>query len=299
MSGIINIGIASRLSLMIAAAGMQFFLCHGLTAQTPNYFPHAVGDTWEYEEYDPSNGSTSFWRSKLVEATQRYDGKYELRYDNNLHPSYLYDSTGYLYHYSAGVLLMNFNATPGESWGYDFAPRILDSIYYSDALGLTKRIWEYSEWTVATDSTKSASVKYAEGFGLISVIPTAWWEKRRVLRGALISGINYGVTLEAENVSSRNLGTHSLGQNFPNPFSTYTHIPILCDGGEAEFALEVLDGLGRRVRSFVVQHSGVSKQTVLWDGLDELGRTVPDGLYHCVLFGQGSVEVLELIKLNR
>jgi hypothetical protein len=302
MSGIINIGVASRLSLMIAAAGMQFFLCHGLTAQTPNYFPHAVGDTWEYLEYDPSTGSSEVWLTTLTARELQSGGRYALWFDGNLHPTYLYDTTGFIYPYAApNLLLMNFNAQPGDRWGVDDSPTILDSVYFGEVFGETRRIWEISHWwDNAQGMTKLSVTAYAEGLGKLFSYPIPPQPATQsILRGAIINGISYGRPLAAENPPLPPPTPRSMGQNFPNPFSLMTQIPIHFGTGDTEFTLEVCDGLGRRVRSFSVQHNGKGKQIVLWDGLDSTGRLLPDGIYHALLFGNGKVEVLVVIKSGR
>lgn len=285
---------------------MVFIACPAqeISAQTPNYFPHAVGDTWEYEWHDleiPPQPS-SIWRKKITSNTVRADGMYELCFGNAVKPYYLYDSTGYLYS-SDDTLLMNFRALPGEfcgrgGWGWYYT-YVLDSVYYGEVFGQIRRIWVSTGWV---GSTPEDVHYYAEGIGefysrAVFLSPENHGETN--LRGAIIDGVQYGATLSLEDRSSVASRHNILGQNYPNPFSSSTRIPLHFDTGEAAFMLEVYDGLGRCVRTYSVLHDGTDNRVVLWDGRDAVGRPLPDGIYHARVFGNGKAEGRMLVKSGR
>ena len=71
---------------------------------------------------------------------------------------------------------------------------------------------------------------------------------------------------------------HALLQNQPNPFATLTKIPFAL-AKESQVRLEILDVQGRLVRTLLDEklRGGVHSQE--WDGRDELGAQVPNGLY--------------------
>lgn len=72
--------------------------------------------------------------------------------------------------------------------------------------------------------------------------------------------------------------TPSLAQNFPNPFRLTTTIQYQLDQ-RSHVSLVVYDALGREVRSLVDDTQLPGTFTVVWDGHDDAGRSVPSGMY--------------------
>lgn len=70
----------------------------------------------------------------------------------------------------------------------------------------------------------------------------------------------------------------ALSQNFPNPFNPETTIrfdlPV-----ESQVRLELFDVLGQRVRTLVAGQLSAGGQRVVWDGRDEDGLAVGNGVY--------------------
>ena len=70
----------------------------------------------------------------------------------------------------------------------------------------------------------------------------------------------------------------ALSQNFPNPFNPETTIrfdlPV-----DAEVRLELFDVLGQRVRTLASGWLSAGGQRVVWDGRDEAGSAVGNGVY--------------------
>jgi len=70
----------------------------------------------------------------------------------------------------------------------------------------------------------------------------------------------------------------ALLQNYPNPFNPETKIRY--DVGKQEFVrIEVIDMLGRRVRTLVNSDHQAGRYTVTWDGRDDEGVEVSSGAY--------------------
>jgi hypothetical protein len=69
-----------------------------------------------------------------------------------------------------------------------------------------------------------------------------------------------------------------LHQSFPNPFVTDAtieyHIP-----GEGNVILSVYSIAGKVVRQLVHKHQHRGNHRVLWNGMDEMGIRVPEGIY--------------------
>ena len=71
---------------------------------------------------------------------------------------------------------------------------------------------------------------------------------------------------------------YSLGRNFPNPFNPLTTIAYALPRG-SWVHLEVFNLAGRRTKSLVDGWADAGEYTIDWDGRDDLGHTVPSGIY--------------------
>ncbi len=89
-----------------------------------------------------------------------------------------------------------------------------------------------------------------------------------------------GTGLAEENSTS--IASQSLDQNYPNPFNPNTTIQFRVDK-TANVRLEIFDQLGRRVRMMLDEEKTPGRYGVTWDGKDDLGKTVPSGVYYCRL----------------
>lgn len=87
-----------------------------------------------------------------------------------------------------------------------------------------------------------------------------------------------------------------LFQNQPNPFSPETRIGFdLPAGGDIE--LSVYSPEGRLVRKLVAGEREAGAHTVVWDGLDDDGRSAGSGVYFYKLRAPGVVESRQMILL--
>jgi hypothetical protein len=69
-----------------------------------------------------------------------------------------------------------------------------------------------------------------------------------------------------------------LEQNYPNPFNPETQIAYqIATGGFT--SLSIYDLLGREIKTLVSEDQPSGYYTVSWNGKDELGNTVPSGIY--------------------
>jgi hypothetical protein len=88
-----------------------------------------------------------------------------------------------------------------------------------------------------------------------------------------------------------------LGASSPNPFAVATWIPLsLAAAGEAELA--ILDVTGRRVATPLEAHLGAGTHQVPWDGTDEAGRELANGVYFYRL-SVGGESVTRKLVLSR
>jgi uncharacterized protein (TIGR02145 family) len=90
---------------------------------------------------------------------------------------------------------------------------------------------------------------------------------------------------------SLNPGGFSLMQNYPNPFNPSTVIEYELSK-TATIRIEILDILGRKIRTLFNGYQPSGTGRMVWNGTDDLGRGVPAGVYICSLFTEG-------IRINR
>jgi hypothetical protein len=99
--------------------------------------------------------------------------------------------------------------------------------------------------------------------------------------------INYSGIKEGRLNSGAARGmVNSLAQNSPNPFIQNTEISFTtAQAGTVN--LEIIDIYGNVVRSFAVDAKAGDANSVTWNGLDEAGVQVPNGVYVYKLSGNG------------
>jgi glucuronoarabinoxylan endo-1,4-beta-xylanase len=85
-----------------------------------------------------------------------------------------------------------------------------------------------------------------------------------------------------------------LGHNYPNPFSSSTAIPYEIKNN-SDVQVTIFDILGRVVRKFNVPQQAVGRHNILWDGYNNLGYKVADGIYFYRLNVNGESRVKKMI----
>jgi hypothetical protein len=86
-------------------------------------------------------------------------------------------------------------------------------------------------------------------------------------------------------------------QNFPNPFNART--TILYQLPEtADVSVEIVTAFGRRVREWRMPSENPGRKTLVWDGRDSEGRTVPSGVYLARVTAGPLTQTLKLAVLR-
>lgn len=80
-----------------------------------------------------------------------------------------------------------------------------------------------------------------------------------------------------ENTNSLPAG-FALEQNFPNPFNPTTHIEY-CLSAKVDVTIEIINTLGRSIRTITSIEQPAGHHTIVWNGTDELNRQMPSGVY--------------------
>ena len=90
-------------------------------------------------------------------------------------------------------------------------------------------------------------------------------------------------------------------RSFPNPFNSTTTIqfnlgenPKMISTG----AIQIYDLRGNLVKILPFDHTIPGNHSIKWNGMDELGKPVPSGVYFCKLEMENFIETLKLVLLN-
>jgi glucuronoarabinoxylan endo-1,4-beta-xylanase len=107
---------------------------------------------------------------------------------------------------------------------------------------------------------------------------------------------NYQIGLTTSIESAANIlpTQFSLGQNYPNPFSSSTAIPYEINK-ESNIQVTIYDILGRAVRKFSVGRQAVGTHSVSWDGVNDFGTRVANGIYFYKLDVHGESRVGKMV----
>ena len=86
-----------------------------------------------------------------------------------------------------------------------------------------------------------------------------------------------------------------LEQNYPNPFNSATVIKYhLPDQGKV--AIELFNILGRKISTLINEEQMKGEKTITWDGRDEQGQNVGNGIYFCQIRFDVGDEIFRQIK---
>jgi len=85
-----------------------------------------------------------------------------------------------------------------------------------------------------------------------------------------------------------------LGQSYPNPFSSSTAIPYGLNE-ETNIQVSIYDVLGRAVRKFDVGQKSIGTHNLLWDGRNNVGNKVANGIYFYRFLINGKSQVRKMI----
>jgi hypothetical protein len=107
------------------------------------------------------------------------------------------------------------------------------------------------------------------------------------------------VTTAATAVEAPPLYTRTvrLDQNEPNPFGPETSIHYTLDR-DAMVRMAVFDAGGRQVRALVQTSQGAGDYQIRWDGRDDAGDRVTQGIYFYRLQAGSVVEVRKMVIMK-
>ena len=91
--------------------------------------------------------------------------------------------------------------------------------------------------------------------------------------------------------------TFELRPNYPNPFNPETNLPYVLSI-DSPVSLSIYDSAGQQVRELVNQEQPAGVYEIRWDGRDEAGLTVGNGVYLVRLVAGASAQTRKILLLK-
>ncbi len=266
----------------------------GMTPDTLNYFPMAVGQVWSYAGILDSTYITVV-DSHLMTGEPYYDFDAWYPYENinsfrNSGNQVLINSG------AADQLLYDFGADLEAFWTFQFPGTdnsqitltsigdTLETPYgiFTNCIGFHRFIgadYEYYDW-------------FAPDVGLVQrdVVTFAGPQRYQLYN---IEQVVVGLDQEKHSIPE----SFILKQNFPNPFNPGTHIEYeLSEPGE--ISVVIYDVKGALVSELQRGYQEAGHHKLEWQGLDQGGTPVPAGLYLCRASGADLGKTIKMVLLK-
>ena len=92
-------------------------------------------------------------------------------------------------------------------------------------------------------------------------------------------------------------GEYTLLNAYPNPFNGSINIPIIIPS-QTNSKVIIFNVLGQKVTEIPIEHFGIGKHTISWNGQNELGNDVGSGVYFAQLDVEGAKGIQKLVYLK-
>ena len=90
---------------------------------------------------------------------------------------------------------------------------------------------------------------------------------------------------------------YTLLNAYPNPFNGSINIPIIIPS-QTNSKVIIFNVLGQKVTEISIEHFGIGKHTISWNGQNELGNDVGSGVYFVQLDVEGAQDIQKLVYLK-
>ena len=273
------------------------------------FFPHQVGDIWEYYYYDGVDDDTMqvFVIADSLDPFGNYHFTNFARSINPISPPlrFFCDSTEYLidtlnqlwdincyttYH-NTPALRYKLNAQKGDKWiieeyGMEYYMVFVKNVWESSIFGINTTFKNYVYYWSGDSTDTLGWVEYEDilgkDFGLV-------WRgggdtfAEIYLKGAVINGQTYGDTtyvgFKTQISSKPKLSQFQLLPNYPNPFNSETTIKFIIEK-PAKIKLIIYNIQGKEVRNLIKNNFlSIGWHSIKWDGKNEQGLEMPSGIY--------------------
>lgn len=279
---------------------------HAQIPDSLSYFPHAVGDVWEYYDYWNIMQTDTARVSIEFDSTDDFGNHFVIARDSvfgeghsRIH-YYLVDSTESVYECISEFIpssrpYFQFGMPQQTTWIYaslggepfHYIVARIDSILVDNWFGridTTKITTHYlSEDSVLSGNTIILSqYDHLRGLGLVWHVAEGIG-LARLIKGARIQGRLYGnLTSITDLQSSPSPSSIHLFQNYPNPFNPSTVIRFDISS-RSRIQIAVYNTLGQKVTELFNSYCSPGPHEVVWNATNSNGTPVSSGLYLYVL----------------
>ncbi len=165
-----------------------------------------------------------------------------------------------------------------------FQAILLDPAYYNTTTGDGEIIFQYKKVEEIESNTIGIENSFQD-VGLQYVFNNEYDQTASGLTNFLAIKFTteppFSNLLTSDNVGNSSASepfNYILGQNFPNPFSSYTLINYsIPEAGNV--VLKIFNASGKLVRTLYYGHQQTGKYSIRWNGLSDEGSQVPPGVY--------------------
>jgi hypothetical protein len=250
-------------------------------AQEPDpktFFPHHLGDTWQYAFYEPSNGLWHIFQISVVKDSMLAERTFYVKIGS---AGYLIDSLNQVFSVgSAGTgKLYDLSAPIGAWWRPGAGAMQVDTFFKSNVFGIPTTIKVFSHWFDAVDSSFVINKDFlASGFGLVQRDGYEADFNTTYVIGAIIDGLRYGTFSSFSAEPGAYPSDYVLTQNYPNPFNPSTTMEHQLPH-EVIVRLGIFNFLGQEVATLTDSKQSPGRYKVVWNGRDRNGNPVSSGVY--------------------
>lgn len=92
--------------------------------------------------------------------------------------------------------------------------------------------------------------------------------------------------------------TNALKTIFPNPFKQYTSIPVSVKDANQSLSVKIYNLRGQLVRTLHQGRATQNSLTLKWDGRDDQGRPISEGVYFCRMETDGFMETRKVLFMR-
>ena len=91
---------------------------------------------------------------------------------------------------------------------------------------------------------------------------------------------------------------NALKANFPNPFQQYTSIPVSVKNVNQALSVKIYNLRGQLVRTLHQGKAAQNSLTLKWDGRDDQGKLISEGIYFCRMETDGFIETRKVLFMR-
>ena len=265
-----------------------------LIAQTIDYFPAHIGDTYEYETTYYESNQKTYYKTIITNIVTKIDGGIDIYFDNSTQPRYYKAMNGNVYQYADNKPYL---------W-YDFTTASLDTFYtklsgmelyvvvYHGGASLFGKNINARSFTFYSINSHSANGHHwlGDGLGIIEMDSYIYPPDNNKLVGCIIDGKGYGtlVSVEAEHTITR----YELYQNYPNPFNPSTVIKYEIPE-PSHVSLIIYNVLGIQIEMLLDEYQNSGIHSVIFNA-----RKYSSGVYFYMLKTNNHQQTKKLLLIK-